>query len=92
MGPYVSQFLLKGNQDKRKPVELGREADDGYVSYGSRVIHQRQIPAAANIDYLTSFSTWLIAQNGLDLRGTDTLRHDVPLHPQPARRRHLRAL
>ncbi|HST58116.1 MAG TPA: vanadium-dependent haloperoxidase, partial [Longimicrobium sp.] len=72
VGPYVSQFLLKGNQDKRKPVGLGREADDGYVSYGSRVINQRQIPAAANTDYLTSFSTWLNAQNGLDLRGGDT--------------------
>jgi hypothetical protein len=72
MGPYVSQFLLKGNNDQRKPDGLGRDANEGFISYGSRVIDQRQIPAAAGTDYLTAFATWLQVQNGSDTRGGDS--------------------
>jgi hypothetical protein len=72
VGPYVSQFLLKGNTDPRKPDGQGRDANEGFISYGSRVIDQRLYPAAANVDYLTSFTTWLDVQNGVDKRGDDT--------------------
>jgi hypothetical protein len=72
VGPYVSQFLLKGNNDQRKPDGLGRDANEGFISYGARVIDQRLIPAAAGVDYLTSFSTWLDVQNGVDKRGQDS--------------------
>ena len=72
VGPYVSQFLLKGNVDQRKPAGQGRNAADGFVSYGSRTIDQRQFPAVANVDYLHTFASWLNAQNGVDARGTDT--------------------
>jgi len=72
VGPYVSQYLVKGNVDPRKPAGQGRDAADGYVSYGSRTIDQRLFPAAANTDYLTVFSTWLDVQNGVDKRGQDT--------------------
>jgi hypothetical protein len=77
VGPYVSQFLLKGNSDPRKMPGGGRSSLDGYVAYGSQVIDQRQQtvlgfptvgPAA---DYLTDFSWWLAAQNGDDFRGQD---------------------
>jgi hypothetical protein len=79
VGPYVSQFLLKGNADPRKPDGQGRNALDGYITYGSQVIDQRQwtvkgfpeIGAAA--DYLTSFPLWLEVQNGRDERGKDQL-------------------
>jgi hypothetical protein len=71
-GPYVSQYLLKGNVDPRKPAGMGRDATDGFISYGSRVINQRLIPATANLDYLTDFPWWLDAQNGKDFRGTDS--------------------
>ncbi|MFL5542839.1 MAG: vanadium-dependent haloperoxidase, partial [Longimicrobiaceae bacterium] len=71
VGPYVSQFLLKGNVDPRKPSGQGNSATDGYVSYGSRVINQRLVPAVANTDYLTAFTTWLDVQNGVDKRGLD---------------------
>jgi hypothetical protein len=71
VGPYVSQFLLKGNNDPRKPDGLGRDANEGYISYGSRVIDQRLIPAAAGTDYLKTHTAWLNAQNGVDTRGTD---------------------
>jgi hypothetical protein len=72
VGPYVSQFLLKGNIDQRKPDGQGRDANEGFISYGARVIDQRLYPAAANVDYLTTFSTWLDVQNGVDRRGQDT--------------------
>jgi hypothetical protein len=72
VGPYVSQYLVKGNQDPRKPAAAGRDALDGRISYGARQIDQRIVPAAANVDYLTTFSTWLDVQNGVDKRGQDT--------------------
>ena len=71
VGPYVSQFLVKGNVDQRKPAGLGHDAADGYISYGSRVINQRLIPATATQDWLMDFSSWLNAQNGVDTRGQD---------------------
>ena len=72
VGPYVSQFLVKGNVDTRKPSGLGLNAVDGYISYGSRVINQRLFPATTGVDYLNEFASWLDVQNGVDLRGTDT--------------------
>ncbi|AKJ03483.1 hypothetical protein ATI61_11551 [Archangium gephyra] len=78
VGPYVSQFLLKGNVDPRKPDGQGRDANEGYITYGSQVIDQRQwtvkgfpeLGAAA--DYLTRFTEdWLPVQNGRDDRGKD---------------------
>jgi hypothetical protein len=77
VGPYVSQFLWKGNIDPRKPDGQGRDADEGFITYGSQVIDQRQwtvqgfpqLGAAA--DYLTVFSDWLAVQNGRDDRGKD---------------------
>ncbi|HEV3050275.1 MAG TPA: vanadium-dependent haloperoxidase, partial [Longimicrobium sp.] len=71
VGPYVSQFLWKGNADPRKPDGMGRDADEGYIAYGAQVIDQRVLTVQPGIDYLTSFTTWLEAQNGKDLRGGD---------------------
>jgi hypothetical protein len=72
VGPYVSQFLLKGNNDSRKPDGQGRDANEGFISYGSHTIDQRIFPAVANVDYLTAFTPWLEAQNGVDKRGQDS--------------------
>jgi hypothetical protein len=78
VGPYVSQFLLKGNNDPRKPDGMGRDANEGYITYGSQVIDQRQLTVRGynattnpNPDYLTTFSSWLSVQNGADTRGAD---------------------
>ena len=71
VGPYVSQFLVKGNVDPRKPAGQGRDAVDGFISYGARTIDQRLFPAVWDLDYLTTFSAWLNAQNGVDTRGGD---------------------
>jgi hypothetical protein len=72
VGPYVSQFLLKGNTDSRKPDGVGRDGNEGFISYGARVIDQRLAPAAAGVDYLTDFPGWLDVQNGVDTRGLDS--------------------
>lgn len=77
VGPYVSQFLVKGNIDPRQPDGQGRDANEGFVTFGSRVIDQRQrtvkgfpeLGAAA--DYLTTHANWLAVQNGRDDRGQD---------------------
>lgn len=71
VGPYISQFLWKGNSDPRKPAGQGRDATDGYVSYGAQVIDQRILTTKPGVDYLTDFAWWLRAQNGEDFRGQD---------------------
>ncbi len=77
VGPYVSQFLWKGNIDPRKPDGQGRDADEGFITYGSQVIDQRQWTVrgfpelGASADYLTQFPDWLAVQNGRDDRGRD---------------------
>ncbi|MEW5927362.1 MAG: vanadium-dependent haloperoxidase [Gemmatimonadota bacterium] len=71
VGPYVSQFLLKGNADPRKPDGQGRDADEGYVTYGAQRIDQRVLRVRQGVDHLTQFSAWLAAQNGADTRGQD---------------------
>jgi hypothetical protein len=70
-GPYVSQFLLKGNIDQRKPDTQGLDANEGFVSYGAQGIDQRISPAKTGKDHLTTFTPWLDVQNGLDRRGLD---------------------
>jgi hypothetical protein len=72
VGPYVSQFLLKGNVDPRKPAGQGRDATDGFISYGARNIDQRLFSATPGVDYLDDFPTWLDVQDGQDFRGNDT--------------------
>ena len=77
VGPYVSQFLWKGNVDPRKPDTQGRDAAEGYLTYGTQVIDQRQLTVrgfpelGAAADYLTNFTDWLEVQNGRDDRGRD---------------------
>jgi hypothetical protein len=72
-GPYVSQFLWKGNVDPRKPAGQGRDAADGIISYGARGIDQRIVPAQAGTNSIAVFQTWLNVQNGMDRRGMDVL-------------------
>ena len=72
VGPYVSQFLLKGNAAPTSANGVpGRNARDGQISYGARVIDQRQRTVLGGVNFLTSFGTWLQAQNGADFRGQD---------------------
>ncbi|MEW5931313.1 MAG: vanadium-dependent haloperoxidase [Gemmatimonadota bacterium] len=71
VGPYLSQFLLKGTSDPRLPLGQGRSTADGLITYGELKINQRQVTVVPGVDYLTSFNDWLDVQNGWDRRGQD---------------------
>ncbi len=73
IGPYVSQFLLKGNSAPAANGLPARSAKDGLITYGSQVIDQRQRTALPGVDHLKTFTPWLQAQNGTDFRGLDQL-------------------
>jgi hypothetical protein len=60
IGPYLSQFLLIGNQAHG---DLGT-LKDGFVRYGSIRIDQR-VQVADTCDYMTTWKDWLAVQNGV---------------------------
>ncbi len=67
VGPYISQFLLIGNQ----PLGVSNGKDpspDGFIRYGSIRIDQRIRFAEPNKDYMTTWEAWIDVQNGADVR------------------------
>lgn len=62
-GPYISQFLLKGNDD------VDQDQNQGYIKYGSLRIDQRQLtvlpttPMDIN-DFVIDYAEWLDIQDG----------------------------
>jgi len=89
-GPFLSQFLLKGNSDSivgsRETPGIPLTERDGLIKYGSIFIDQKQKtvlgrPDIGNAaDYLTNYNTWLAVQNGVDTSGTnqfDTTRRFI---------------
>jgi len=84
VGPYLSQFLLKGTSDPRLPAGQGRSTTDGLITYGDLKIDQRQVTTVPGIDYLVDFPWWLMAQDGADFRGQDAV--------DTSRRRFVRSL
>ena len=70
VGPYISQFLLIGNEGINSN-DSSRSIANGLISYGSIRIDQKVRIAKPRIDYLTDWSEWLDVQNGADLRGTE---------------------
>jgi hypothetical protein len=85
-GPYLSQFLLKGNDNPGRPAGEGRDAKDGFIFYGAQRIDQRRSTVMPDWNYLIDFPDWLNVQNGNDKRGFE--------QPDPQRRfmRNLRDL
>jgi hypothetical protein len=71
VGPYISQFLLKGTSDPGAPPGQGRSAADGFIEYGALKIDQRQLTVQPGLNYLFDFPWWLAVQNGDDKRGMD---------------------
>ena len=67
VGPYLSQFMLIGND---QPGDPG--VSHGKVQYGALQIDQR-VPVAQAQNYLMDLNMWLRAQNGQDLRDNSTL-------------------
>ncbi|BFT30295.1 vanadium-dependent haloperoxidase [Alteromonas sp. D210916BOD_24] len=71
-GPYLSQFLLSGDNGLNTKNDDSPEHDacDGFIRYGAQVIDQR-VRQASKKDYLTSWNEWLLIQNGGDARGLE---------------------
>lgn len=61
-GPWVSQFMLLGNEAG------GRVLEDGEISYGSQFISQKTKTFRAGLDYMTNWQEWLDVQNGANFR------------------------
>ncbi|MEM9080172.1 MAG: vanadium-dependent haloperoxidase [Verrucomicrobiota bacterium] len=58
-GPYLSQFLLIGNND----INGGEfKIQDGQASYGAQTIDQRVRYALPNADYMTTWEEWYSVQ------------------------------
>jgi len=74
IGPFVSQFLLKGNKDE----VLGNEETDGFVKFGAAKYDQKIVVGLKDKDYMTHYDSWLAVQNGED-RNVSLLEND-PLH------------
>ncbi|MFK8165765.1 MAG: vanadium-dependent haloperoxidase [Lewinella sp.] len=68
VGPYLSQFLLVGDEG----FAGERAATDGTMNYGSIGISHKTRVATTGKNYLTSWKEWLDAQNAADLRGHET--------------------
>lgn len=68
VGPYLSQFLLIGND----LIDGPEKVENGQVQFGALSIDQR-VPIANEQDYLTDWDDWLCAQDGGDLRDNATL-------------------
>ncbi len=62
IGPYLSQFLLIGND---QPGRAG--VAHGHVQYGALSIDQR-VPVAKPQNYMTAFADWLEVQDGANVR------------------------
>ncbi|MBT9315154.1 vanadium-dependent haloperoxidase [Leptothoe spongobia] len=67
VGPYVSQFLLIGNDQPGHPG-----VGHGLIQYGALQITQK-VPIAKPQNYLTEKGKWLSAQNGANLRDNKEL-------------------
>ena len=65
-GPYLSQFMLMGDQ------HLGdaHTAEQGKLQYGSIRIDLKVRKAETGRDYMTHWNEWLDVQNGADVAGT----------------------
>ncbi len=71
-GPFISQFLLRGNDDALFSDNLAnaRKVVHGYIKYGSRSIDQRQETVKDGLDFIKTYDEWISLQNGSDPRGT----------------------
>ena len=59
-GPYISQFLLKGNADST----FKHKEEDGFIRFGTLKIDQRNRVAKPKLDFMEDLDDWLDVQNG----------------------------
>ncbi len=62
VGPYLSQFMLIGNDDRAGSFAVG----EGKISYGAITIDQRVSLAKPGEDYMQKVGDWLEVQNGFE--------------------------
>ena len=75
-GPFLSQFLLLGNDQPQYNIN----PKDGLIKYGTLLIDQQQTTVKQGIDYMTKEADWLDVQNGLTvqaLQNTDPKRRFI---------------
>ena len=60
-GPYLSQFLIMGNEDEAAHQHL---PEDGIITYGSQTIDQRVPEAKKDDDYMVKWGDWHHIQQG----------------------------
>ena len=77
VGPYLSQFLLMGNNGLNTGGDVTPEFDvaDGFINYGAITIDQR-VRRAKTINYMTSWDEWFDVQNGANFGGQELYRGD----------------
>lgn len=62
VGPYLSQFMLIGND-----TMSGTTVADGLIGYGAQRIDQRVPVAKPNEDHMQLWNDWLAVQQGFDV-------------------------
>ena len=78
VGPYLSQFLLLGNNALGTPGDLteripqDRIPAEGFITYGAIGIQQKVRVATEKKDYMTNWDQFIDVQNGADLRGLES--------------------
>ena len=72
-GPYLSQFLLLGNDDG---LASRFEAKDGKIAYGAQTIDQRVPLATPELDFMQIWNDWLDVQDGFDVNKCGLGRHN----------------
>lgn len=78
VGPYISQFLLRGNTGINVASgarQVLRLPEDGMVAHGTQSMNQRQTTVAPFRDYLMDTNSWRDVQSGTtDPSGRDDLQ------------------
>ncbi len=64
-GPYLSQFLIVGNEIEAENIS----PEHGYIKYGAQRIDQRVLETSEGDDYLVKWDDWLHVQKGFRIDG-----------------------
>ena len=81
-GPYISQFMLIGNNSRPSKATNAdaynirpnmcdaegnrRKVSDGFILYGTQEINQRFAPHKRGVDHMTKWDDWCAVQNGVN--------------------------
>jgi hypothetical protein len=80
-GPYLSAFMLMGNDDRTET----RGALSGQIVFGAQAIDQRVPMAPVGDDYMVDWNDWLEVQEGFAVPASDGSPSGQALRGQPRR-------